>query len=151
LGGYDSICDHTALTATEKLQVQEAFLRRNFSNCLGGYDTLCDKSFLTAEEKQEVHEAFLKRNLSNCLGGYEALCKRDALTPNQRTKVKSKASPSTSIVDPGAGYLPDCAENGSCYGDVSENNGQAKTIHVNGYFRKDGTYVRGHYRSKGSK
>jgi hypothetical protein len=26
-----------------------------------------------------------------------------------------------------------------------------KTNHVNGYFRRDGTYVRGHYRSSGKR
>jgi len=40
-----------------------------------------------------------------------------------------------------------CAENGSCYGDISTATGRAKTVSVGGYFRKDGTYVRGHYRS----
>lgn len=42
-----------------------------------------------------------------------------------------------------------CAENGSCYGDISNINGMPKTTQVNGYFRSDGTYVRGHYRSSG--
>ena len=41
-----------------------------------------------------------------------------------------------------------CAENGSCYGDVSNITGLPKTTHVDGYYRKDGTYVRGHYRSR---
>lgn len=44
---------------------------------------------------------------------------------------------------------PGCAENGSCYGDISNINGMPKTQSINGYFRKDGTYVRGHYRSSG--
>ena len=44
-------------------------------------------------------------------------------------------------------YAPRCAENGSCYGDLSTTTGRAKTTHVKGYYRKDGTYVRGHYRS----
>ncbi len=39
-----------------------------------------------------------------------------------------------------------CAENGSCYGDLNTN-GVPKTAHVNGYYRKDGTYVRGYYRN----
>jgi hypothetical protein len=39
-------------------------------------------------------------------------------------------------------------ENGSYYGQISEATGRPKTVHVGGYFRKDGTYVRGHYRSK---
>lgn len=41
-----------------------------------------------------------------------------------------------------------CAENGSCYGDISAATGRPKTVGVRGYYRKDGTYVRGHYRSK---
>jgi len=40
-----------------------------------------------------------------------------------------------------------CAENGSCYGDISQLTGNPKTVKVKGYYRKDGTYVRGHYRS----
>lgn len=50
---------------------------------------------------------------------------------------------------PGPAYAPSCAENGSCYGDISGVNGIPKTNHVNGYFRRDGAYVRGHYRSSG--
>jgi hypothetical protein len=53
--------------------------------------------------------------------------------------------PSNPIPPGGAG----CSENGSCYGDISNINGMPKTNHVNGYFRRDGTYVRGHYRSSG--
>lgn len=43
-----------------------------------------------------------------------------------------------------------CAENGSCYGDISAATGRPKTVEVHGYTRRDGTYVRGHYRSKGN-
>jgi len=39
------------------------------------------------------------------------------------------------------------AENGSYYGEISTDTGRPKTVHVRGYFRKDGTYVRSHYRS----
>lgn len=38
------------------------------------------------------------------------------------------------------------AENGSYYGQLNRS-GIPKTVHVRGYFRRDGTYVRGHYRS----
>lgn len=53
------------------------------------------------------------------------------------------------VVPPEGNLLtgPGCAENGSCYGDLSLATGSAKTVHVGGYYRKDGTYVRGHYRS----
>ena len=41
-----------------------------------------------------------------------------------------------------------CAENGSCYGDISGTTGRPKTVGVQGYYRRDGTYVRGYYRSR---
>ena len=44
--------------------------------------------------------------------------------------------------------VPLCAGNGSCYGDISSYTGRPKKVHVSGYYRKDGTYVRGHYRSR---
>lgn len=42
---------------------------------------------------------------------------------------------------------PPIAENDSYYGQISENTGRSKTVYVRGYYRKDGTYVRSHYRS----
>lgn len=51
----------------------------------------------------------------------------------------SQFSPST--------FTRSCAENGSCYGDISARTGLPKTVEVSGYYRRDGTYVRGHYRS----
>ena len=34
------------------------------------------------------------------------------------------------------------------YGEVSEETGRVKDVHVDGYYRRDGTYVRPHYRSR---
>jgi hypothetical protein len=45
-------------------------------------------------------------------------------------------------------WSPHIAENGSFYGEISKTTGRPKTVYVQGYYRKDGTYVRGHYRSK---
>lgn len=42
--------------------------------------------------------------------------------------------------------VPQVAENGSYYGELN-GSGRPKTVHVRGYYRKDGSYVRGHYRS----
>jgi molybdate-binding protein len=39
------------------------------------------------------------------------------------------------------------AENGSSYGEISEDTGRPKTVYVNGYTRQDGTYVKSHFRS----
>lgn len=58
-------------------------------------------------------------------------------------------NPSSTSYLPSSGYRPGCAENGSCYGDISPTTGRPKTTHVQSYYRKDGTYVRGHYRSSG--
>jgi hypothetical protein len=49
---------------------------------------------------------------------------------------------------PTVGYGYPCAENGSCYGDISALTGHPRTVNVRGYYRRDGTYVRGHYRSR---
>ena len=43
---------------------------------------------------------------------------------------------------------PECEENGTCYGDISAATGRPKTVEVHGYYRSNGTYVRGHFRSK---
>ena len=42
---------------------------------------------------------------------------------------------------------PRIAENGTYYGQISEAIGRPKTVYIRGYYHKDGTYVRSHYRS----
>ncbi len=61
-----------------------------------------------------------------------------------------RALPSASgnfLRGPPASFKPFVAENGSYYGEPNQY-GVPKTVHVKGYYRKDGTYVRGHYRSR---
>jgi hypothetical protein len=48
---------------------------------------------------------------------------------------------------PAASGMPAIAENGSVYGEISSATGRPKTVLVSGYYRQDGTYVRGYYRS----
>lgn len=83
--------------------------------------------------------------------------------PMSSPSVQSQAWPltnGTTLSGPTTGYnsqptpsptarpvAPPVAENGSYYGQISPQTGQPKTVHVNGYYRKDGTYVREHYRS----
>jgi len=52
------------------------------------------------------------------------------------------------LVDYKGKIVPRVAENGSQYGETSLETGRPKVVHVGGYYRKDGTYVRGHYRSR---
>jgi len=61
---------------------------------------------------------------------------------------KTKSEVSTYILTYKGVLVPLVAENGSYYGEISTQTGRPKTVHVRGYFRKDGTYVRGHYRSR---
>ena len=94
-------------------------------------------------------------NLNTCLSGqYPALCKHELLTSTEASTVSgAEGRNNLAPVAPkaaapsGAGIAAPCAENGSCYGDISPATGNPKTVYVNGYYRKDGTYVRGYYRS----
>ncbi len=43
--------------------------------------------------------------------------------------------------------FPHVAENNSYKGEISSRTGRPRNKHVRGYYKKNGTYVRGHYRS----
>jgi hypothetical protein len=68
--------------------------------------------------------------------------------PSAPVTVARSVPKSPAVAEPKQSFYPRCAENGSCYGDISSYTGRPKTVHVRGYFRKDGTYVRSHYRSR---
>ena len=59
--------------------------------------------------------------------------------------VSSGTSKQSAPISSTVGGFP-CAEDGSCYSDISTLTGRPKTMLVLGYYRKDGTYVQGHYR-----
>lgn len=44
-------------------------------------------------------------------------------------------------------YTPSRAENGDLYNYDNDGDGRTEPVHVNGYYRSNGTYVRGHYRA----
>jgi len=72
---------------------------------------------------------------------------RKILLSNYQQKTNNTTSKTNTVTR--YRYLPPLiAENGSYYGEISKRTGRPKTIYVHGYFRSDGTYVRGHYRSK---
>ena len=80
-------------------------------------------------------------NFYNCNHGLSYGCDSSKLTSEQQAKISKGSSERVSAPI-------GCAENGSCYGDISSITGRPKTISVGGYYRRDGTYVRGHYRSR---
>lgn len=52
----------------------------------------------------------------------------------------------TTVERKSASSLSSKYSNDSGYGEISKATGRPKTVHVNGYYRKDGTYVKSHYR-----
>lgn len=65
--------------------------------------------------------------------------------PSNSYSSAASAAPTGTSSDPC--FTPSVAENGSAYGETSERTGLPKTVYVRGYYRRDGTYVRSHYRS----
>ena len=115
----------------------------NYYACNNGYSN-CNQSLLTEQQKQTVQQSSLSRNYYACNNGYSN-CNYSLLSDEQKQGIQQKIANGT---NPTASGGLACAENGSCYGDISNITGLPKTTHVNGYFRRDGTYVRGHYRSR---
>ena len=98
----------------------------------------CNLSLLKDADKKDIDLAKIQLNQKIALA--EAQKSSQSLIANQ-----ASSSASSQIA------YKKCAENGSCYGDISSLTGRPKTVAVKGYYRKDGTYVRGHYRSKPKK
>jgi hypothetical protein len=67
-------------------------------------------------------------------------------TRDQLVKDIALALNSGTILDYRGLVVPPVAENGSYYGEPNAN-GVPKTVYVDGYYRKDGSYVRAHYQS----
>ena len=63
------------------------------------------------------------------------------------TRTSTSSAPSSALSGSAPTRTPGVAENGSYYGELNQN-GVPTTVPVRGYFRSDGTYVRGHYRSR---
>jgi hypothetical protein len=160
LGGYRITCKHALLLPADLQRVRSAEYQMNLKTCLTGYSLVCRHTELRTEDLAAVQKAEYQVNLTRCTSTYRLGCKQDLLTPEDRERIASAASPSTqksgrlapSTVAPLSKLLvPGCAENGSCYGDTSVLTGRPKTVAVDGYFRSNGTYVRGHYRSAPSR
>ena len=74
---------------------------------------------------------------------------KTTLRPRSETsRTRSAVQPQSARKRPRSVVRRRVAENGSYYGQVSTNTGRPKTVYVRGYYRRDGTYVRAHYRSR---
>jgi hypothetical protein len=159
LGSDNILCKPSLLSPDERVQADASSRRINRDYCarLGSDNILCKPSLLTADERAEAVATTRRINRDNCLrlGSNSILCKAELLTPDERAAADApgqRTSPQSASGESTSGSAaPACEENGSCYGDTSDATGRPKTVDVHGYTRKDGTYVRGHYRSAPSK
>jgi hypothetical protein len=104
---------------------------------------LCDPGY------RQVTPRKCRRGPTNAtsIGRYVALCRTDVLATNGRClKITSTAYRARPTVVPPRLRPPLCAEDGSCYGDISNATLRPKTVYVRSYVR-DGTYIRSHFRS----
>lgn len=104
------------------------------NTCISVSDPICQKNIIASDvNSSEIKREEAKNNEDSSIKGAEFIA-------------PIISSPRAPLPTPS--YIPSCAENNSCYGDISNITGKSKTVNVNGYYRRDGTYVRGHYRSR---
>lgn len=159
-GRYPNHCNHGILSPEHAEQVRQAEYQVNLAICLDGkYSKNCNHAILRSEHVGPVWQAEYMDNLTNCLDGRSpVLCNHDKLRPEHVEQVEQAEQTErerhfnqkfgTYYETQSSRYAPGCAENGSCYGDISDITGRPKTTYVQGYYRADGTPVRGHYRSR---
>ena len=142
-------CDMSRVSAADMPMIQRAAYQRNLTTCQYGNHG-CDLSRVDAADMPRVQQAAYQRNLNACRYGNSG-CDANAISgadwaalPQTGQAAVVYPSPALPNVTP---PVVGCAENGSCYGDISGATGRARTVAVSGYYRSDGTYVRGHYRS----
>jgi hypothetical protein len=140
--GY-STCNKSLLSDSELDTVKQLELARNVFACRQGFST-CNQSLLNETDKEAVRVATASRNYAACKQG-SSNCNQSLLSNAEKQAIQYDSNKANNN---STSYSAACAENGSCYGDISDVNGLPKTNLVNGYTRKDGTYVRGYYRSR---
>ena len=149
--GYSG-CDASILTDVQRTTVTESASRRNAYNCQKGYSscvhTVRTSESLSSAPGRSSSSPHARTRDTYITGGQQASFET-AKSASTKPKAPTALGPDaveTVVLPVAAG--PTCAENGSCYGDISSATLRPKTTHVSGYTRRDGTYVRGHYRSK---
>ena len=162
-GRYPAFCDHDRLTAYDTQRVSAAEYQANLAICIDPqWQHLCRPELLPDNARVTAYAPRQAEPISRSSPPSSAMAPRYHPAPPAPAQVSPapvKASVQPAAVrtyqptwqpapPPPVRYAPGCGENGSCYGDISRLTGRPKTTHVRGYYRRDGTYVRSHYRSK---
>lgn len=150
-GRYPALCKHSLLDPGDLARAREAEYRENAKRCADpNYPALCNRALLAAGSPSGQPVSVPPLPSARSGPGRETASTQvqpGAHRAQSPTAVQPYTYPSPGVIPPPS-YYPGCAENGSCYGDISTITGLPKTTHVGGYYRRDGTYVRGHYRSR---
>lgn len=122
------------------------------STALTSAETGEENSFTTSNASTVSHRLRRVDTLPDTRGATQVITNQDGYDSNTTNTNSSSSSAITSTpiyseTQAPRASIPPVAENGSYYGETSPATGRPKTVHVDGYYRKDGTYVRGHYRS----
>ncbi len=144
-----STCDGRLLTEDQTRAVVVAQSGRNYEACRHGWST-CQIDRLTSDQRRVVELADIDRNVRQQLTeGQRGVVQQNSQSNAASAQHRTPTAPLGSVTSSAVQALPafGCAENNSCYGDLSLDTGRSKTVRVEGYYRSDGTYVRGHYRS----
>jgi hypothetical protein len=139
--GVGGLCNASKLTAEQRAAVEVADRHRNYYNCVTyGFGWLCNKGRLNSEQRSVVQSTQRYRQIRSApLSTGQFLVIR---APQQGASTSSpSSSPNKSTVSASITGVRVCAENGSCYGDLSEFAGRPKTVYVRSYYRRDG-YIR---------
>lgn len=105
------------------------------------YGTLTLPFNCLTKETQQKYQNVIPASPASALNAVSKPSPTPVVSPITSTQAPVSHATPTSKVATGQ-----VAENGSYYGELNKN-GVPKTVPVRGYYRRDGTYVRGHYRS----
>lgn len=122
-----------AVRDRDGLDFNAEIIKQGFANAYAKYPLERNDEFLEYQREARENELGLWSNETTTRG-----------PPTARTAYRTQARKSPSYSRPQG----EAAENGSYQGEVSSYTGRPKTTYVRGYYRKDGTYVRSHYRSR---
>ena len=144
LSGYPN-CEASRLAVLDIGRVEQAAYQRNLSTCVSGYPH-CALEKVAPADRPKIEQASYQRNLSSCLGGTYG-CDRTKLSAHDSARVDEAIQrlPRQAFAPPITTGSPSPLDG---YGAISPITGLPRTIAVRGYVRKDGTYVRPHYRSR---
>lgn len=146
---YSALCDHALLEVTQE-RISAPRVRRAETTREHSYrpvEPLVSEQPSAPTAPSSTTTNSVRNDLLNLLRGHASSAASLALVSQPTPKAQTTSLPTPTVSRFPPLIYPACAENGSCYGDISIATGRPKTVRVGGYYRRDGTYVRGHYRS----